>query len=59
MKKIIAMAVVVGMIAGCNNSGKNHQDADSRATKGIIDSSAIMNDSTRLPNDSAATGVMH
>lgn len=58
MKKLICIALVISIVA-CNNSGQNNADADTRATKGIIDSSAIMNDSTLLPNDSAATGVMH
>ena len=50
MKRIYLVLVLAGTLCSCANDAEN-------APLESIDSSVIMNDSTRLPNDSTATTV--
>lgn len=58
MKQYYFLMAVMVLTSSCNS------EADTAATKQTIenarlDSSAIINDSSRLPNDSTNTGVQH
>ena len=61
MKNAFCVVAVAMFFCRCADSGTNNVVPNRRDTTAVesIDSSAIMNDSTRLPKDTAATGVMH
>ncbi|MFN2457159.1 MAG: hypothetical protein ABR502_03055 [Chitinophagaceae bacterium] len=60
MKYCIYKLLLVLLLCSCNNSNRTATDTKaSDTTMQSIDSSAIINDATRLPNDSTTTGVTH
>lgn len=47
------------LAAGCNDTELQNTDNRSDTSMQSIDSSAIINEDSRLPRDSTATGVQH
>lgn len=60
--KIVYTILLTGMVlCGCTGAESDRvtYDTETDTTMRSIDSSAIINDTTRLPQDSTATGVQH
>lgn len=60
MIKLLAVVLLALSLAGCSDAAdvQTQRSHDSSALESI-DSSAIINDSTRLPTDSTSTTVTH
>ena len=60
--KTMFIMLLAGVVLGSCSGGESHRvtyDTQTDTTMRSIDSSAVINDSTPLPRDSAATGVQH
>ena len=53
------LLVFLALAAACNNTELQTTDNRSDTSMQSIDSSAIINEDSRLPRDSTATGVQH
>lgn len=51
--------VIFLLLAACNDTELQNRDGPSDTTMQSIDSSALINEDSRLPRDSTATGVPH
>lgn len=60
--KTMFVLLVAGLVLGSCSGGESDRvtyDTETDTTMRSIDSSAIINDTTRLPQDTTATGVQH
>lgn len=59
--KIVYTILLAMALCGCSSgeSDRVTYDTETDTSMRSIDSSAIINDTTRLPKDSTATGVQH
>jgi hypothetical protein len=57
MKQFICFLVAVGLLAGCSSPGGRGGRVSADTAMRSIDSSQMINNNTRLPNDSTATTV--
>ena len=61
MKIVYTLMIAALLLGSCSGGDSNTvtYDTETDTSMRSIDSSAIINDTTRLPQDSTATGVQH
>ena len=57
MKKLVYLLALLAW--SCNNTELQNRSTGTDTSMKSIDSSAIINENSRLPRDSTATGVQH
>ncbi|MFN2438988.1 MAG: hypothetical protein ABR503_07295 [Chitinophagaceae bacterium] len=51
--------ILLSIVVSCTNNASTNETKSSDTSMKSIDSSAIINDTTKLPKDSTNVGVMH